>query len=117
LSSYYTKTQTDTAITNSFNKGITIKNDNDTNNAFVVNNTANSNLLTISGSGNLTSSGTIGCTGIYTTGTGGLQIKNGVTVNASISQAGDIVCTSCTVNGNAVVTSATQYNPFIVQEK
>jgi uncharacterized protein len=84
LSSYYTKTQTDTAISNSFNKGITIKNDNDTNNAFVVNNTANSNLLTISGSGKLTSSGTIGCTGIYTTGTGGIQIKNGVTVNASI---------------------------------
>ena len=35
LSSYYTKTQTDSAISSSFNKSVTIKNDNDTNNAFV----------------------------------------------------------------------------------
>ena len=33
-------------------------------------------------------------------------------MNASISQEGDIVCTLCTVNGNAVLTAATQYNPF-----
>ena len=75
MSSYYTKTQTYTAISNSFNKAVTIKNDNDTNNAFVVTNTASSNLLSISGTGNLVSSGTIGGTGIYTTGSGGLQIK------------------------------------------
>ena len=33
-------------------------------------------------------------------------------VSASLSRAGDIVCTSCTGSGNAVLTAATQYNPF-----
>jgi hypothetical protein len=41
LSSYYTKTQTDTAISNSFNKAVAIKMITYTNNAFVVNNSAN----------------------------------------------------------------------------
>jgi hypothetical protein len=114
LSSYYTKSQTDTAISDSFNKAVTIKNDNDTNNAFIVNDTTNNNLLSISGAGNLTSSGTLTGTGIFTTGSGGLQIKNGVTTNASITQAGTLsckamTCTSITTSGD-ISNSATSLN-------
>jgi hypothetical protein len=75
LSGYYNKTETDTAITNLVNKGVTIKNDNDTNNALVVNNSSNSNLLVVSGSGNTTVTGTLTWASIFSTGATGLIIK------------------------------------------
>lgn len=109
LSSYYTKTQVDSAISNSFNKSVTIKNDNDANNVFVINNSADNNLLTISGNGNLTSSGSITATSIVATGATPFQIKNGVTVNASISQAGTISGSSISTTGN-ITSTATAFN-------
>ena len=47
---------------------------------------------------------------VTTTGAQGLQIKNGSTINASISQASALACSSCTIGGNTALTST--YNPL-----
>ena len=49
-------------------------------------------------------------TSIHTTGSQGLQVKNGLSTVASINQAGAIVGTSCQINGSNVLTAT--YRPF-----
>ncbi len=49
-------------------------------------------------------------TNILSTGSLGLQVKNGVSTAVSINQAGAIVGTSCQINGVDVLTTA--YKPF-----
>ena len=44
---YYTKAQTDTEIANLKNKRVVIKNDNDANDPFLVNDSSNANLLPV----------------------------------------------------------------------
>ncbi len=107
---FYTKAQTDTEIANLKNKRVVIKNDNDANDPFLVNNSANTTLFTVGKTGDIAATGSVSGTNILSTGSQGLQVKNGVSTVASINQAGAIVGTSCQINGVDVLTTA--YNPF-----
>ncbi len=67
-----------------------------------MNDSTNTNLFTVDATGNIDAKETVSGTSLVTTGATGLQIKNGVSVNASINQAGAITCTSLSINGLAV---------------
>ena len=107
---FYTKAETDTEIANLKNKRVVIKNDNDANDPFLVNNSANANLFTVGKTGNIAATGSLTRTSLLSTGSLGLQVKNGVSTVASINQAGAITGTSCQINGSDVLIST--YKPF-----
>ena len=75
-----------------------------------MNNSANTNLFTVGKTGDIAASGSLTGTSLLTTGSHGLQVKNGLSTVASINQAGAIVGTSCQINGSNVLTAT--YNPF-----
>ena len=56
---FYTKAQTDTEIANLKNKRVVIKNDNDANDPFLVNDSANTNLFTVGKTGDIAASGSL----------------------------------------------------------
>ena len=91
---YYTKAQTDTEVANLKNKRAVIKNDNDANDPLLVNDSSNANLFTVGKTGNASATGAISGSGLTTTGSAGLQIKNGVATAASLNQAGLLSCQS-----------------------
>ena len=63
-----------------------------------MNNSANTNLFTVGKTGDIVATGSVSGTNLLTAGSQGLQIKNGVSTNASINQAGAISCTSLSIN-------------------
>ncbi len=85
---YYTKAETDTEITNLKNKQLVIKNDNDANDPLLVNDSSNNNLFTVDKTGIVSATGAISGSGLITTGSAGLQIKDGASTVASLNQAG-----------------------------
>ncbi len=95
---YYTKTQTDTEIANLKNKRVVIKNDNDANDPLLVNDSSNANLFTVGKTGNVSATGTISGSGLITTGSTGLQIKDGASTVASLNQAGVLSCQSLLID-------------------
>ena len=54
---FYTKAQTDTEIANLENTRVVIKNDNDANDPFLVNNSVNTNVFTVGRNGDITATG------------------------------------------------------------
>ena len=60
--------------------------------------------------GDIAATGSLTGTSLLTTGSQGLQVKNGLTTVASINQAGAIVGTSCQINGSNVLIATC--NPF-----
>ncbi len=103
---FYTKAQTDTEIANLKNKRVVIKNDNDATDPFLVNNSANTNLITVGRAGDIAATGSMTGASLLTTGSQGLQVKNGLSTVASINQAGAIVGTSRHISGSDVLTTA-----------
>ena len=89
-----------------------IKKDNDANDPFLVNDSANANFFTVGKTGDIVAKGSVSGTSLLSTGSLGLQIKNGVSTVASINQAGAIVGTSCQINGSNVLTATC--NPFFL---
>ena len=101
------KSQIDTAARSLLSKFVAIVNDNDSNTPFTVKSSLSIYLFVVDPSGKVSAAGAPAGAGIYTIGSGGLQIKSGVSVNACITHFGAITCTSCTVNGSAVITPTT----------
>ena len=75
-----------------------------------MNDSANTNLFTVGKTGDTAAKGSLTGTSLLSTGSLGLQVKNGVSTVASINQAGAIVGTSCQINGRDVLIST--YKPF-----
>ena len=71
-----------------------VKNDNDTNDPLLVNDSSNANLFTGGKTGNVSATGAITGSGLTTTGSTGLQIKDGASTVASLNQAGVLSCQS-----------------------
>ena len=95
---YYTKTQTDTEIANLKNKRVVIKNDNDASDPLLVNDSSNTNLFTVGKTGNVSDTGAITGSGLITTGSAGLEIKDGASTVASLNQAGVLSCQSLLID-------------------
>ena len=77
-----------------------------------MNNSANTTLFTVGEAGDIAATGSVSGTSLLSTGSLGLQVKNGVSTVASINQAGATVGTSCQINGSDVLAST--YKPFSV---
>ena len=71
-----------------------IKNDNDANDPFLVDNSANTTLFTVGKTGNNSATRAISGSGLTTTGSAGLEIKDGASTVASLNQAGVLSCQS-----------------------
>ncbi len=95
---YYTKAETDTEITSLTNKRLVTKNDNDANDPLLVNDSSNNNLFTVGKTGNASATRAISGSGLSTTGSTGLQIKNGASTVASLNQASILSCQSLTID-------------------
>ncbi len=95
---YYTKAEAYTEITNLKNKQLVIKNDNDANDPLLVNDSSNNNLFTVDKTGIVSATGAISGSGLITTGSAGLLIKDGASTVASLNQAGVLSCQSLLID-------------------
>ncbi len=80
---YYTKAQADTEIANLKNKQPVIKNDKVANDPLLVNDSSNNNIFNVDKTGIVSATGAISGSGLITTRSTGLQIKDGASTVAS----------------------------------
>ena len=85
-------------MANLTNKRVVVKNDNDANDPLLVNDSSNNNLFTVNKTGIVSATGAMSGSGLITTGSAGLLIKDGASTVASLNQAGVLSCQSLLID-------------------